>query len=315
MMTIAVYLLLLLCVLLLAGAVPTPAVDVLVVFQTPLFLSLLALVGLLCVLAGLGYLRRRWRPRTVFFLAAHLGVVSLLYGAALGYFRGERTQFAAMIGAAPEQALPGPKNQQIPLSFALAVRSFRVESYSPVYHLYEPPAGVTGEHVMLATLRFDRHGKLNLPDESIAAAEMQDAEGGWLSQKLLANGQLLHRGSAVPSHFSAKALIVDPDAAVERQEVAFGVNQPLCYGGWRFYLMSYDTREERYVVLSARRDPGRPWVIAGLWLIIVGCAGLCWQKQPGQKASVKADAPPADLADAIAPSEPGEIPSIEEATP
>ena len=294
-MIIAINLLLILCLFFLAGAIPQPAVDVLGVFHTPVFFVLLVLLALLCLVWSAHYLGRRWSSRTLFFLAAHLGVASLLAGAALGYFRGERTQFAATVGAAPESALPGPDDQVIPLPFSLAIASFRAESYPPSYHLYEPPATPGADYVLLGTYRFDRHGRMVLPGkQQLYYDELCDGEGVWQSQKILDNGQLLHRGSAAPSHFSASAQIIDPARPDEVQELAFGVNWPLCYGDWRFYLMSYDTQDERYVVISARRDPGRPLVIAGLWLMIVGCAGLCWQKRPPP-------APPAPPPDAEAP--------------
>ena len=280
-MIIAINLLLILCLFFLAGAIPRPAVDVLAVFHTPVFFVLLVLLALLCLVWSACYLGRRWTSRTLFFLAVHLGVASLLAGAALGTFRGERTQFAATVGAAPESVLPGPDNRTIPLPFSLAITSFRAEHYPPSYHLYEPAATAGDDYVLLGTYRFDHKGRMVLPDmQELSDDELCDENGVWSSQMILASGQLLHRGSAAPSHFSATAQIIDPARPDEKQEMAFGVNWPLCYGDWRFYLMSYDTQDERYVVLSARRDPGRPLVIAGLWLMIVGCAGLCWQKRP-----------------------------------
>lgn len=307
-MIIAINLLLILCLFFLAGAIPRPAVDVLAVFHTPVFFVLLALLGVLCLVWSARYLGRRWSSRTLFFLAAHLGVASLLAGAALGYFRGERTQFAATVGATPESALPGPDDQVIPLPFSLAITSFRAEHYPPSYHLYEPPATADEDYVLLGTYRFDRNGRMLLPDlQELSDDQLCDENGVWQSQMILPSGQLLHRGSAAPSHFSAMAQIIDPARPDEQQEMAFGVNWPLCYGDWRFYLMSYDTQDERYVVLSARRDPGRPLVIAGLWLMIVGCAGLCWQKRlppapPDAEAPMADDDPATPLRPQLTPS-------------
>lgn len=310
-MNIAIKLLLILCLFFLAGAIPLPSVDVLGVFHTPVFFVLLALMALLCFVWSARCLRRRWSSRTLFFLAAHLGIVFLLLGAALGYFRGERTQFAAMIGAAPENVLPGPDNRSIALPFSLAITSFRTESYPPSYHLYESPATAGDDYVLLGAYRFDRNGRMVLPGRLVLFDhELCDENGVWQSQKILPDGRLLHRGSAVPSHFSAMAQIIDPTQPDQRQDIAFGVNRPLCHGGWRFYLMSFDAHEERYVVLSARRDPGRSLVIAGLWLIIIGCAGLCWQK----RETTVAEAAPATRP-VVPPSE--EVPVLDDdpATP
>jgi hypothetical protein len=40
--------------------------------------------------------------------------------------------------------------------------------------------------------------------------------------------------------------------------------------------MYYKMNPRPYVVCLLRRDPGRKAVIAGIWLVIVGIAGLCW---------------------------------------
>jgi hypothetical protein len=54
------------------------------------------------------------------------------------------------------------------------------------------------------------------------------------------------------------------------------VNRPVTHRGWRFYLMSYDEPGQRYVVLTARRDPARSVVIGGMWMVMAGTAWLCW---------------------------------------
>ena len=65
----------------------------------------------------------------------------------------------------------------------------------------------------------------------------------------------------------------------------FSVNHPLDFHGWRFYLMSHDTQNNEYIVITARRDPGRGCVIAGIWMIIAGVAVLCWFSQSRKEVS------------------------------
>ena len=49
--------------------------------------------------------------------------------------------------------------------------------------------------------------------------------------------------------------------------------------------MSHDTQNNEYIVITARRDPGRGCVIAGIWMIIVGVAVLCWFSQSRKEVS------------------------------
>ena len=41
----------------------------------------------------------------------------------------------------------------------------------------------------------------------------------------------------------------------------------------------------KYIVITARRDPGRYCVIAGIWMIIAGVAILCWFSQSHMETS------------------------------
>jgi hypothetical protein len=55
------------------------------------------------------------------------------------------------------------------------------------------------------------------------------------------------------------------------------VNHPVAFGGWRFHLVSCD-ESGTMAYLSARRDPGRGVVIAGIWAAIAGVAAMCWRR-------------------------------------
>ena len=56
----------------------------------------------------------------------------------------------------------------------------------------------------------------------------------------------------------------------EPQSRILAVNHPVVENGWRIYLTSYDRRQNEYVVLFLRRDPGRPWVVGGIFTLLVG---------------------------------------------
>lgn len=64
------------------------------------------------------------------------------------------------------------------------------------------------------------------------------------------------------------------------------VNHPVTYSGWKFFLMSYDTQARRYVALSARHDPGRNLVFAGIGMLMIGCTMMCFRKNGGDNAGI-----------------------------
>ena len=93
--------------------------------------------------------------------------------------------------------------------------------------------------------------------------------------------------SRTPRKFAAALLFTD-NAGTSTWDLA--VNHPATHKGWRFYLASYEEQPRLYVLLTARRDPGRGTVIAGIWLLIVGVALLCLRKHRGPEL-ITMDAP------------------------
>ncbi len=52
-------------------------------------------------------------------------------------------------------------------------------------------------------------------------------------------------------------------------------NAPAVYKDWRFYLMGYD-EQAKFVALLPVRDPARPWVLGGCYLLIIATAFACF---------------------------------------
>jgi hypothetical protein len=109
--------------------------------------------------------------------------------------------------------------------------------------------------------------------------EIQLREGGSVP---LPFGMACHRFSVefyepqaefpVPRLFLADMAIQIEGEPVREEKLA--VNHPIEIKGWRFYLMSYDSQNRTYVVLTARRDPGRLVVVTGIWMVIAGTVML-----------------------------------------
>ncbi|MCR4574551.1 MAG: cytochrome c biogenesis protein ResB [Lentisphaeria bacterium] len=276
---------LLIVIFLLAGAIPLHGGLELAIFRTPVFWALLAILAVWCVVACFR-LKRFKSLRGIGFLLAHGGVALLLLGAAIGLFAGKKTQFAAYIGASPANELPAPDNTTYPLDFSLAVTDLKVEYYPPSYNYYAPPEKDGEDYTLLKTLKPNMDGTITLPKHggSIARETLVDDDGNWKPQVFMDNGYLLHKAAPTPKLFEATAQLSVSDGDVLPPQ-KFSVNHPLCFHGWRFYLMSYDVQNNEYIVLTARHDPGRGCVIAGIWMIIIGVAILCWFSQSPTEVS------------------------------
>jgi len=90
--------------------------------------------------------------------------------------------------------------------------------------------------------------------------------------------------SATPKRFSASFRITPPEGSTINRELK--VNHPVKHAGWCFFLMSYDTEARRYVVLSARNDPGRKIVFAGIGMLMIGCTMICFRRSGDDNARI-----------------------------
>ncbi len=258
----------------LAGVLPARGGGQAAVFYSPVFIALLSALGIALIVCAV---RRRPSRRQVGFHLTHLSVALILLGAFLGFAFGERTQLAVPVAADHEtRELPLADGGSAGLPFGLSVTDFEVLYYPPDYVLYRP-SGEAG-YEFVRRVRLPAEGTLDLGEAgSIAVEDLKDDAGEWLPERALAGGRVLRRAAAMPRRYAAALRISDPGGAVRREELA--VNHPVEHGGWRFYLMSYDEDAARYVVLSARRDPGRRLVIAGIWALMAGVAIMCFRRR------------------------------------
>ncbi len=282
MMPLAIALFTVLALFMAAGGIPLPDHAQLVIFRTPVFQLLAAALALLCIAACARY-GRAWR-RVPFWLA-HMGAVVILLGAALGSRLAVRGQLVLPVTAdhAVDALPPEQDGGSIALGFQLSVADFKVEYYRPTYDLYratvpQPMSADDYVHEAQCTLGEDDmlRGPATIPP--IGRRALWDTiQNDWTQQLILEDGRILQRGQRTPRLFEA-VLSVRHNA--ESHQHVLRVNAPATINGWRIYLESYGTEPRPYVQLQLRRDPGRRWVIAGIWLVIVGTAWLCWRGAP-----------------------------------
>ena len=88
------------------------------------------------------------------------------------------------------------------------------------------------------------------------------------SLKLLDFNLNRYPGSASPSSYSSDLILLDKANNISRP-VKIYMNNPLDYGGFRFFQSSYD-RDERGTVLSVNKDPGKIVTYIGYFLLFFG---------------------------------------------
>lgn len=268
-MVFAVSILAVLVLFFLAGALPVDGVQPTVVFRTPVFMLLLALLCGSCLIATL----RGGRWRKPGFLLCHLGVVLVCLGAFAGQVWGDRARFRTPVDEhfdTPE--LPREDGTQIPLGFRLAVIDAKADYYPPkFYGMYAPP-----DYNLVREVAIRTDGTLDLPGELQPDSGLLRGEGGtWARQVVLADGSLLQVVPPTVKYYEATLRFLHDDRPSDTRVLV--VNHPVTYRGWRFYLMDYQTEPYLAVSLAARRDPGRRLAILGIWCLILGTAWICWQ--------------------------------------
>jgi cytochrome c biogenesis protein ResB len=272
-----------LVLLMVAGAVPVEGMEQGALFRTPAFVLLLAMLCVSCIVCCIR--RARGTPlRRAGFWLTHLGVVCVLAGGLGRLLWEEREQL--IVPVTPYHTVRAARRADgsvRELPFGVTVERFRVDYYDPDYWLCRPKEttddGVSRtDYVPERAVRLSRNGTYDVgpPVGPIEAKTLKTGDGDWVAQHVLPDGSILQRATATARRFEADLRVASGDGPALRTLLA--VNAPVSHDGWRFYLMSYDRQAERYVVLTARRDPGRPFALAGIWALIVGVAAICFPK-------------------------------------
>lgn len=261
-------------IFLLAGAWPVGQNGQLIIFRTPAFL---AVVAAACVLMLAACLLRRRPMRQAAFILTHAGLVTIVAGAVASWLAG-RQYDGIRLPVAPGHAISALHDQAgntTDLGFALTVTNFIAAHYDPVYKLYRPLVAeprTADDYTYVQTIDPRRPVTLSHTPAGPIAPDLLRSGETWLPSVFLTNHWVLQRQAPVPSRFEATLLLTRRDQTVPER---LAVNHPLRANGWRVYLVSWGDSPLRYVELAFRRDPGRPWIIGGIWCVMAGVTWLC----------------------------------------
>lgn len=263
-----------LLLMVLAGAFPVDHDGQLVIFRTPLFFALVLLIDLLLLISCF---RRRPRVRQIAFFLSHAGLVVITAGAFCSWLAGERldkVRLPVAMGHAAER-LHAPSGREVDLGFSIEILNFSVTYYDPVYSLFRsrvPHPATEADYQFVQ--KVDPRSASTLretPAGPIDPAVLKDGTN-WISRLEQPGGWVLQKQPAVPSRFDASIRITNRG---ESSIYRLAVNHPLCVNGWRILLVSYGSTPVPYVELAFSRDPGRIWIISGIWCVLAGVSVLC----------------------------------------
>lgn len=254
-----------------------------------ILLGLLALLTLLCcakhsLSTVIGFFKGekfRFKFRKLGFYLSHLGVVIILVGACLSYTKSEKVGFAAGVGrqyVMDKLVDPRKPDVVVNLDYSFYITDFKVEKFDPFFSLFERDD--TAPDGFRFKKRYKvRDGKILLDDGlgALDESKLKDPAGNWVPHVLIGQDYILQKEKPRDKWYSANFNIVDGDI---KKQFVLEVNSPVSYKKWRFYLMSYGRdRYGEYLVITARKDPGRIPVISGIWMLIIGIFMICFLRK------------------------------------
>lgn len=251
-------------------------------FANPYFILLLAVFALLTILCSC---RHGFSVKKIGFHLCHFGIVAILIGGCIGTFKTVKTNFAVPVDPNMFYSQLQLDDESVAeLGFNFGLIDFEVEKYDPDYGLYKF-VGQDRNNPQNEDFVFVKEVKQHIDGTydagrygRIPFAQLRDATSpdGWAEHYLVNDDMVLFKSYAADKQYVAKMRISSDTGEKIDKEVR--VNHPLDYNGWRFYLVSYDTNQGTYVSFSARRDPGRLFVIYGIWANMIGTAFICFKR-------------------------------------
>lgn len=227
-----------------------------------------------------------WRlmNRRLWLAAVHLSLVAMGLGVMLdhaGEVKGQVAMLSAQNGGRPmmHSRLEAGRTAY-PFGFSVGVKNFEVTYYEGnTYGLY---AYEGRGWKRVATAEAERENIAFPGGIEVAEKDVKPLPGMPRPMFVLGGGQVVVKEPAPVKSYEALCLVED---GAETAEFSVRVNEPLSYKDWIFYLSSY--REGHggapVVLMTARRAPGRPWMLGGIAGLLVATAFWCWMPGDGKE--------------------------------
>ncbi len=247
------------------------------IYRHAVFILLLVLF---LIMLALCCKRRKFSLKHLGFFTCHGGVIIILLGAWIGYFHSQTADIHVPVNAMHdvflrEFPIDSQGRDYFRLPFGIKAKDFNVDFYDPVFRLFKP-VPEKQEYDFVKEVRLGADDILDLGEYGLyTRAQLRDpTDADWLPFVSLTNEWVIQPHRGMPRHYEALLRFsgVNEDLPLE-------VNKPITHKGWRFYLMSYQEHHGFvFLLLSVRKDPGRGAVIAGIWVLMIGTAVVCFRK-------------------------------------
>lgn len=229
----------------------------------------------------------RLMNRRLWLAALHLALVAMGLGCMADYT--EEVKGMVAMPSAQNREKPvmhdrlDDRGQAYPFGFSIGVKNFEITYYeSKTYGLYS----YTGKGWKRLASAEAENGRVVFPGEiEIADREVRPLPGMPRPMYVHGGGKVVVKEEDPVKSYEALCVIEDGKETVE---LPVRVNQPIFYGEWIFYLSSF--REGPVggpiVLMTARRTPGRLWMLGGIAGLLVATAFLCWMPGEGKEGAV-----------------------------
>ena len=230
--------------------------------------------------------RQGFAVNKIGFYLSHLGIAAIFIGAILGYGFGTKATFNIDVDKNKSYSKVKSVNKNnIDFGFSIGVEDFKVDRYDPEFSLYINKNGSQkssnmDDYQFIKLIKKNLNGSYSLGEYGVIdISELRDKNSadGFKNELLFDNGAALFKENSKDKHYLAKMIIKDSNGVNIKKDLE--VNKPVKYKGWKFYLMSYDKENSKYIVVEAKYDPGVKYVILGLWMTMIGTIMMCFKRR------------------------------------
>lgn len=232
------------------------------VFRSGVMLGLLGVLALLCLWA----LVKNHVKRPLLSLA-HLGCLLMAIGSTLDFATEQKLNFGMYVGQQyqSDKIYDKARDLAIPVGFNYGITDFHIEYYPDTYTLH----ALDAKQVLLKGEAKEENGLIRFVDAAIEVPIVEMEEKNMLM--LPDSKHIIVRKGGLEKSYNAKFIL-------NGELHDFGVNKPITYDGWKFYMMSHGlSGTQQYVRMIVRNAPGRLWMIGGITLLLVGSTAWCWK--------------------------------------
>lgn len=214
----------------------------------------------------LGMFGQKFTLRRLGMYALHVGLLLFLLGSFIYSLTGVSIPASLPINASMTYSTIKAENGKVyDLGFEFGIYSFKVETYDPVYDVYEVKGN--SQKLIMKDVYVDGNGYYDFKKYGKVHANVILSSTEYnLAEKVVAIKK-------TPDKYFECSVKISDESRGKSLSTEIWVNHPLRYGGWKIYLMSYSN--EPSVSLLFKKDPTEWLSTAGIIVTLLGAVYVC----------------------------------------